>query len=329
MKLPHLKTSRHRTLLKAATFTALLAIHGVLTPDCLAGKPKKWEDVPEAVRKTVLANGGDVGTVDLENHKIGGLPVYEALGKDKAGKSVDLVITEDGKLVTTKDDDAADREKEVDEARTKRAAKILAGAKFSHPRDITNPFLPLASLKQDILEGHEGGKKVRIERTILPDVTKMFKIGGQSIAALVVQDSEFVDGELEEVTLDYFAQDDNGTVYYLGEDVDEYKDGKVSGHSGAWLFGKDTPAPGIILPGKPKVGDKFKSEDVSNAITENDEVVSVSESVTVPAGTYRNCVKVEERLADGTVEYKFYARGVGVVKEVADADVNLISHTTR
>ncbi len=329
MNLPLLKTSLHRNRLNAAALIAFLALPCLLTSDCFAGKPMKWEQVPEAVRKTVLANGGEVGTVDLEGNKIGGLAVYEALGTDKAGKSVDLVITEDGKLVKTKDDDAADREKEVDEARAGRAKQILKSAKFSHPRDITHPFLPLASLKQDILEGHEGGKKVRIERTILPEATKTFKIGGQTVAALVMQDSEIVDGELEEVTLDYFAQDDNGTVYYLGETVDEYKNSKVSGHSGAWLFGQDTPAPGIILPGQPKVGDRFKSEDVSNTITESDEVVSVTETVTVPSGTYRDCVKVKETLADGEVEYKFYARGVGVVKEATDADVDLISHKTR
>ncbi len=315
--------------IKALTLSSFFVLGCLLTSDGLAGTAKMWNDVPEAVRKTILAHGGSVGTVDLEGHKIGGQAVYEAVGKDKAGKTVDLVITEDGKLAQTKDDDAADRDKELAAGLAKRAKKILAGVKFSHPRDITNPFLPLASLKQDILEGREGGKKVRIERTILPDATKTFRIGKQTVAALVMQDSEFVDGELEEVTLDYFAQDDNGTVYYLGEDVDEYKDGKIVGHSGAWLFGKDTPVPGIILPGHPKVGDKFKSEDVSRAITEEDEVLSLNETVTVPAGTYKNCLKLKEILADGKIEFKWYAPGVGVVKEVMDADVDLISHKSR
>ena len=202
--------------------------------------------------------------------------------------------------------------------------------KFSHPRDITNPYLPLAYLKQDILEGTEGGMKIRIERTILPNKHKTFKIGGQTVESLVMEDREFKNGELEEVTLDYFAQDDEGTVYYLGEDVDEYENGKVKGHSGAWLLGKDTKNPGVIIPAHPKVGDQFKSEDVNKEIHEDDEVVAIGETVSVPAGAYKNCVKVKEVLADGETEFKFYAPGVGVVREVpAGGDVLLKSHTTR
>ena len=77
-----------------------------------AGQPLKWEDVPEAVRATVLVNGGKIGSVDLEGEKIGGKAVYEAVGKDKDGKEVDLVITEDGKLASMKSDGAADKAQE-------------------------------------------------------------------------------------------------------------------------------------------------------------------------------------------------------------------------
>ena len=282
-----------------------------------------------SVRDTILAHGGKAGqAVDRENGKIGGKTVYEAGVKDKDGSIADLVITEDGKLVEIKHDDAADRAAE--QSKTAKGEKVSAAMKFSHPRDITNPLLPLAYLKQDILEGTEGGMKVRIERTILPNKHKTFKIAGQTVEALVMEDREIKNGELEEVTLDYFAQDDEGTVYYLGEDVDEYEHGKIKGHSGAWLLGKDTKNPGVIIPAHPKVGDKFKSEDVNKEIHEDDEVVAVGETVSVPAGTYENCVKVKEVLADGEVEYKFYAPGVGVVREVpAGGDMVLISHKTR
>ncbi len=205
----------------------------------------------------------------------------------------------------------------------------LAGLKFSHPRDITNPYLPLASLKQDILEGKEGGKTVRIERTAKPDLLKTFKIGKQTVESLAVEDREFENGELSEVAMDYFAQADDGTVLYLGEDVDEYKNGKVAGHTGAWMFGKDTKTPGVLMPGDPKVGDKFKSEDVSKDIHEEDEVLSLSETVTAPAGTYKNCLKLREKLADGEIEHKYFARGIGCVREVpAEGDVLLKSHAT-
>lgn len=142
-----------------------------------------------------------------------------------------------------------------------------------------------------------------------------------------MEDRETEDGQLEEVTLDYFAQDDNGNVYYLGEDVDEYKDAKVVGHSGAWLTGKDTLVPGVILPGEIKAGTKWRSEDVSAEIMEKDTIVSTGETVTVPAGTYTDCIKVQENAAGEGPEYKYYAKGVGVVREMPhNGDEPLISH---
>lgn len=201
--------------------------------------------------------------------------------------------------------------------------------RFSHSREITNPYLPLRSLKQDILEGKEGGKTMRVERTAKPNVRKTFKIGDQTVEAFAVEDRDFENGQLTEVTLDYFAQADDGTVYYLGEQVDEYKNGKIVGHEGAWLLGVHTQTPGILMPAHPKVGDKFRSEDVPKVTTEDDEVISVSESVKVPAGSFQNCVKVKEKLSDGTIEYKYYAPGVGVVKEVPErGELLLKSHAT-
>ena len=304
--------------------TALLL--GVLADPSFAGTAMKWNEVPEAVRKTILAKGGKAGSVDREGHKIKGMAVYEAEVKNKKGEVGDFVITEDGTLVTVKHDDAADRAQE----QSTRVAKALEGVKFSHPRDITNPFVPLASLKQDVLEGTEDGKQIRITRTVMPGKHRTFTIAGQKVDALVVEDREYEDGVIAEIAIDYFAQDDAGTVFYLGEEVDEYEGGKLKGHKGSWMFGKDTQIPGVLFPANPKVGTRFKSEDVSKEINEKDEVVSVSETVVTPAGTFKNCVKVREKLADGTTEYKYYAPGVGVVRELSPkGDVLLKSHLTR
>ncbi len=323
-----MKTQKHKSTFSLAALVIALSL-GATASVCRAGTAVKWADVPEAVRATVLANGGVAGqSVDCENEKKDGLVIYEAGVKAKDGAIADLVITADGKLIETKHDDAADRAAE--QAKGAKGKKVSAAMKFSHPRDITNPLLPLAYLKQDILEGTEAGAKIRVERTLLPKKHKTFQIAGQKIDSLVMEDREFKDGKLAEVTLDYFAQDDEGNVYYLGEDVDEYENGKVVNHEGAWLLGKDTQNPGVIIPAHPKVGDKFKSEDVNKEIYEEDEIVSVSETVSVPAGTYENCVKVKETLADGTTEFKFHAPGVGWVREVPQGgDEVLISHTTR
>jgi hypothetical protein len=323
---------KHNHELKWAALTAALAFGGILASPCRAGQELKWADVPAAVQATVLANGGVAGqTVDLENGKKNGLPVYEAGIRDKDGSEADLVITGDGKLVNTKHDDASDRAEELAKAaKAGKAAPAGAILKFSHPRDIYNPYLPLAYLQQDVIEGSEGGKHTRVERTIKPDQHRTFTVNGQTVEALAFEDRDFENGEVAEVTLDYFAQDDFGNVYYLGEDVDEYTNGKVTGHDGAWLYGKDTQNLGVLFPAHPQVGDKFVSEDVSKEIRETDEVMAVDETVTVPAGTFTHCVKIKESLGDGTTEFKDYAPGVGVVREMPpEGDELLISHQAK
>ena len=291
----------------------------------------KWADVPAAVRATVLANGGKEGqSVDQEETGADGQAIYEAAGKDKNGNSADLEVRADGKLIEIKHGD----EPSAGEQRAARAEKVLAGIKFSHPRDIDNTWLPLAKLKQDILEGSEDGKKTRVERTLKPEVHKTFKVAGQKVESLCMEDRIFVNGVIAEAALDYFAQDDAGTVYYLGEEVDEYDEhGRLAKHNppdDAWLTGKDTIVPGVIIPAHPKIGDKFKSEDVSDTVDESDEVVAVDATTTVPAGTFAHCIKIEEHPAGEGAEFKWYAPGVGVVRETpATGDELLISHTTR
>jgi hypothetical protein len=198
--------------------------------------------------------------------------------------------------------------------------------KFSHPRAIANVYLPLGSLKQDMLQS----KSERVERTARPEVHKIFQLGGQAVEALAVEDREYDSaGHLTEATLDYFAQADDGTVYYLGEDVNTYKDGRITGHAGGWLLGKETKTPGVLLPAHPKVGDRFQSENVPGITREDDEVVSTSETLTVPAGMFPHCLKIQERADDGATEFKFYAPGVGVIAEMdSAAGLLLWAHTT-
>lgn len=200
-------------------------------------------------------------------------------------------------------------------------------ALFTNPTVITNAHLPLGTLTQDVLEGVEGGKSSLVIRTRLPG-TRAFTVNGAQVLAIIVSDTVYTAGAVTEVALDYFVQSDNGDVYYFGEDVDEYANGQIVSHEGTWHLGVDTNKPGLFLPATPKVGDKFRSEDVPGITTENDEVIAVDETVTVTAGTYQHCVKVKEILSDGAVEYKLYAPGVGVVREVPeDGLVDLKTHT--
>lgn len=133
----------------------------------------------------------------------------------------------------------------------------------------------------------------------------------------VVEEREEKDGKPTEISRNYFAIDKKTKdVYYFGEDVDEYKDGKIASHPGTWLSGVKGAKFGLMMPGKPKVGDKFQQEVAPNVAMDRYEIVAVDAKVKTPAGTFKNCVRTKEgsSLEPGTSE-KLYAPGVGLIKD--------------
>ena len=165
---------------------------------------------------------------------------------------------------------------------------------FSNPRQIDNPYLPLTKFSRCELRGQEEGTRARVVRRLL-DRTKPFEFGGRTVRAIVIEDRAFEDGELVERTLDYFAQADDGTVYYVGEDVDNYRNGKVVNHEGSWMYGRDTSKLGVAMPAGPQVGDRWRFEDVPGITVESDRVVSKLASLRVGGKTYTDVIRVRER----------------------------------
>jgi len=142
----------------------------------------------------------------------------------------------------------------------------------------------------------------------------------------VVEDREMKNGQLVELTRDYYAIDSTtNDVYYMGEDVDVYKKGKVVGHEGAWLSGVNGATFGLMMPGTPKPGQKFYQELAPGVGQDRAEILSVSEKVTTPAGAFENCVHTLETspLEKVLRDHKWYAPGLGLVK---DAEMVLIKH---
>jgi len=133
----------------------------------------------------------------------------------------------------------------------------------------------------------------------------------------VVEERETKGGQLDEVSRNYFAIDKTtGDVYYFGEDVDNYKDGKVTGHEGVWLAGVDGARFGLLMPGKPQVGDRYYQEIAPQVAMDRAEVVSLAEEVKVPAGTFKNCLRTRESSAlESGSEEKLYAPDVGILKD--------------
>lgn len=137
------------------------------------------------------------------------------------------------------------------------------------------------------------------------------------VTTRIVEEREVRDGQPLEVSRNYFAIDKaTGDVYYFGEDVDEYKDGKVVGHEGGWLAGADGAKFGLMMPDQAKVGDKFYQEVAPKTAMDRAEIVSLDEKVETPAGKYDKCLQVKETTPlEKGVSYKWYAPGVGLVKD--------------
>ncbi len=134
----------------------------------------------------------------------------------------------------------------------------------------------------------------------------------------IVEERETHQGKLEEVSRNYFAIcQETGAVCYFGEDVDMFKNGKVTDHGGSWLSGIKGAKYGVMVPGQPAVGQKFYQENAVGVAQDHAEILSVTESIATKAGAFKNCIKTEETspLESGHKEYKVYAPGVGLVKD--------------
>jgi hypothetical protein len=180
-----------------------------------------------------------------------------------------------------------------------------------------SPYFILEPGFQLVLEG--GDTKLHI--TVL-DETKTLA----GVVTRVVEEREWKDGKLYEVSRNYFAMcEQTKDVFYFGEDVDYYEGGKVVKHDGSWLAGKNGNKPGLMMPGTPKVGMKYYQEIAPGIAMDRAEIVSLNETCKTPAGTFSKCMKVQEgsALEVFAKEYKYHAPGIGLIR---DEDLQLIRY---
>jgi hypothetical protein len=139
------------------------------------------------------------------------------------------------------------------------------------------------------------------------------------VKCVVVDDRVWAGGKLTEKTFDYYAQDNKGTVWYFGENSKSYKDGKAVSTAGSWEAGKAGAKPGIIMQAHPKVGKVYRQEYQKGVADDMGKVLDLNASVTVPYGSFHHVLVTKEwsPLEPGAVAHKYYASGVGNVKEVA------------
>jgi len=266
---------------------------------------------PAAVRQTIERELIGAQLEDIAKKERGGKTIYETdIIRD--GHKWEVNVGEDGKIVSKLQEGSA-AEKKVDEQESAQAKQsgwreTFRVNKASLTPTGSNPYITMQPGR--VLKLANG--KDRLTITILPETKTV-----DGVMAGVLEEREEKDGQLIEVSRNFFATDPKtGNVYYFGEDVDNYKDGKIISHDSAWLAGEKDARFGLMIPGKPKVGDKYYQEIAPKVALDRVEIVSVDETVKTPAGTFHHCVHLRETTPlEPDVSHKYYAPGIGMVKD--------------
>ena len=177
---------------------------------------------------------------------------------------------------------------------------------------IDNPYFPLRPGMRWVYKGSEDGVA---QVDTVEVTTQHHEIMG--VSAVVVHDVVTEGGEVVESTDDWYTQDNQGNVWYLGEDTAEYDNGVVTSREGTWQWGKHGGQPGIAMPAHPKRGQKYREEFDRGNAEDTAQVVRTTGQARVPTGAYSPVLVVREwtRLEPKIVEYKKYARNVGEIEE--------------
>jgi hypothetical protein len=194
-------------------------------------------------------------------------------------------------------------------------APIVEGAPYLQTIDpasfvdgVDNPFFPMVRGASVVFDGAE-----HVEVEVLPDRKTIL-----GVSVTVVRDRVFEDGELIEDTLDWYAQDRQGNVWYFGEQTAEYENGKVTSTAGSWEAGVDGAQPGIVMLAEPRAGDEYRQEFYEGEAEDVAAIIAVEGSVTVKAGSWSGAdVLVTDEwtpLEPDVRERKTYARGFGLVE---------------
>jgi hypothetical protein len=194
---------------------------------------------------------------------------------------------------------------------------------FSRPTEITNPLLPIAQVTQSLQLGTVDGRPFRAEVTLLPGA-KTITWSGRQVPTRVHQYVAYSGGRILEVALDWYAQADDGSVWYFGEDVFNYEDGVVADTHGTWLAGKDGP-PGMIMPANPSPGQVYRPENIPELVFEEVTVQATGRRVPGPRGAVDGAVVIRELHMDGATEEKTFAPGYGEFSAGGGGDLEAVA----
>ncbi len=262
--------------------------------------------LPAVIKKAIEETFPNGRITEIEKEVTGKDPgQYDAVIR-VGEKEYEVEISPEGKILESKE--IAPAEKAAGGEQEKKWTRPFARADCRFSSVGRNRFFSLQPGARLVLESDT-------EKVTITVTNKTKKIGG--IKTRVIEEREEVNGKLKEISMNFFAIcKEHGDVFYFGEEVDIYEDGKIVKHSGEWRADKKNSQAGIIMPGTILLGARHYQEIAPNAM-DRAEIISDDVTMKTPAGTFTNCIRVEETTALDPDEkcYKTYAPGVGLIQD--------------
>ena len=265
----------------------------------------RLEDLPEKIKLAIAGAlpGGEI--VKIEQEVEGEDPGQFDVDVRADGRMYEVEISPDGQV----------KEVKARESAAERAAR-LAGRRWTEQFHVEDcQFSATGRNRYFVLEpGHQLTLESDEEKVVITVLDETVRVG--SVETRVVEEREWEDGELKEVSRNFFAICNHGDVFYFGEDVDMYEDGEVVRHGGAWRADQPNSRAGIIMPGTILLGARHYQEMAPDA-QDRAEILADDVTLKTPAGEFKDCLRVDETsgLDPRDETFKTYAPGIGLIQD--------------
>jgi hypothetical protein len=179
----------------------------------------------------------------------------------------------------------------------------------------SNTYFILQPGYQTVFEGVDEGVDTNLTTTVLNETKAVDGIDTRIVKERAVNTKT---GDVFEVSRNYFALcKETNSAFYFGEDVDWYKDGSVVNHTGSWQNGTNNAQGGLIMPGIILIGSRYNQETAPDVAIDRAEIMSLTEIVKTPAGTFENSLleKDTDGFDPGESTNRYYAPGIGQIKD--------------
>jgi len=303
--------------IKSGWFNAILIAVGLSTMLVVTGFPSQASEqerkvsvppseLPAVIRKAIEKAFPNGLIIRIQKEVEGEDPGQYDVDIRSGSKEYEVEISPEGNIIESKERAPAETAPAPEQEKKWTDSFAMENCTFSSVG--RNRFFILEPGNQLVLQS-------RTEKVVITVLDKTRKIGG--VKTRVVEEREEENGELKEVSRNFFAVcREHGDVFYFGEEVDIYEDGKIVKHSGQWRADEKNSRAGIMMPGTILLGARHYQEISPNAM-DRAEIIADDVTMKTPAGTFRNCIRVEETSGIDPEEkcYKTYAPGLGLIQD--------------